>query len=92
MQLGVRQTLLARKDRILPIRRHGGISLETVAREINARIRLGDRDTKKGEEHYLAAGIQLIEAQARVRAEQPGTPWLTWTAVNFPTVKAKVRE
>ena len=66
-----------------------GLSLDMLATTIKERVRLGDRDTKKGEDHYLAAGLHLVEAQARVRAELPGTPWLTWSAINFPDIKER---
>lgn len=70
-----------------------GLPLETLATQIRARVALGDRDKKRSEDHYMAAGLDLIEAQARVRAELPGTLWLTWSAINFPTIKeSRIRQ
>jgi hypothetical protein len=70
-----------------------GLPLETLVTQIKKRVDLGDRDRKRSEDHYMAAGLDLLEAQARVRAELPGTPWLTWTAVNFPTIKeSRIRQ
>ena len=65
------------------------LPLETLARDIKARVDAGDRDAKRSENHYQAAGRHLIEAQARVRAELPGTPWLTWVAFNLPDIKER---
>lgn len=66
-----------------------GLPLETLASDIKARVAAGDRDAKRSEDHYRAAGIQLVEAQARVRAELPGTAWLTWVATNLPDIKER---
>jgi hypothetical protein len=66
-----------------------GLPLETLAEDIKKRVNLGDRDAKRSEDHYKAAGLHLIEAQARVRAELPGTPWLTWVATNLSDIKER---
>jgi hypothetical protein len=48
-----------------------GLPLETLASDITARVKLGDRDAKRSEGHYTAAGLGIIEAHARVTAELP---------------------
>jgi len=63
-----------------------GLPLDTLVADIEARVIAGDRDTKRGADHHKAAGIQLIELKARVRAELPGASWLTWAATNFPRI------
>jgi hypothetical protein len=52
-------------------RSEGGVStaliaINTLGAEIKARIDAGDKALAKAEDHYLAAGIQLVEARRRV--------------------------
>lgn len=52
------------------------VPLDVLGAEIKARIAAGDKAMDKAEQHYIAAGIQLLEAKARVKQ----TPGLTWPA------------
>jgi hypothetical protein len=57
-----------------------GLALEALGRDIKARVAAGDREQEKAEQHYLSAGLHLIEAKARIEAgELPGERWFTWS-------------
>lgn len=43
------------------------IPIDTIGREIKARIEAGDKALDKAEQHYIAAGIQLLEAKKRLK-------------------------
>lgn len=55
------------------------ISIDTVGREIKARIEAGDKALDKAEQHYIAAGIQLLEAQKRIKDKKE----MRWSAFLF---------
>lgn len=55
------------------------VPIEAVGREIKARVEAGDKALDKAEQHYIAAGIQLLEAKARL-AE---TREMRWSAFLF---------
>jgi hypothetical protein len=55
------------------------LPLDTLAETIKARIDAGDKAIDKAGDHYLAAGLLLIEAKERVAR----TPGLTWSAFVF---------
>lgn len=46
------------------------VPLDTLGREIKASIDKGDKAAGKAEEHYLAAGLRMVEAKRRVEAER----------------------
>jgi hypothetical protein len=45
------------------------IPLDTLGAEIRSRLEAGDKAIGKAEDHYLAAGLRLVEARQRVEAE-----------------------
>ncbi|MCB4771177.1 hypothetical protein LGR54_21435 [Ancylobacter sp. Lp-2] len=45
------------------------VPLDTLGAEIKARLEAGDKAIGKAEDHYLAAGLRLVEARQRVEAE-----------------------
>ncbi|MDR6955217.1 hypothetical protein J2X65_004596 [Ancylobacter sp. 3268] len=45
------------------------VPIDTLGAEIRARLEAGDKAIGKAEDHYLAAGLRLIEARQRVEAE-----------------------
>ncbi|MFC7067407.1 hypothetical protein [Brucella rhizosphaerae] len=55
------------------------ISIDTVGREIKARIEAGDKALDKAEQHYIAAGIQLAAAKQRLSE----TREMRWSAFLF---------
>jgi hypothetical protein len=58
-----------------------GLPLASLANDINARIAAGDRDLKRAEDHYKAAGIHLKEARERVKGA--GLNWVPWARENL---------
>lgn len=59
------------------------ISIDTVGREIKARVEAGDKALDKAEQHYIAAGIQLLEAHKRLKE----TREMRWSAFLFSHVR-----
>ncbi|GAA5622013.1 hypothetical protein Brsp04_01895 [Brucella sp. NBRC 12952] len=59
------------------------IAIDTVGREIKARVEAGDKAIDKAEQHYIAAGIQLLEAQKRLKE----TREMRWSAFLFSHVR-----
>lgn len=59
------------------------IAIDTVGREIKARVEAGDKALDKAEQHYIAAGIQLLEAQKRLKE----TREMRWSAFLFSHVR-----
>lgn len=55
------------------------VPIDAVGREIKARIEAGDKALDKAEQHYIAAGIQLLEAKARLAQ----TKEMRWSAFLF---------
>jgi predicted transcriptional regulator len=63
-----------------------GLPLNTLIETVKANIKLGDRDAKRSDERYMAAGLHLIELERRLPEERPDAFWPTWIAENFPQV------
>jgi hypothetical protein len=63
-----------------------GLSITTLVKAVKANVDRGDRDRKKSDDFYTAAGIHLIELKARLPVEEPGARWVTWTAQHFPQI------
>lgn len=61
--------------------------IESLGREIKARIDAGDKALDKAEQHYIAAGIQLAEVKRRL--EQTGE--MRWSAFLFSHARIKRR-
>ncbi|RRD24720.1 hypothetical protein ECB98_13430 [Brucellaceae bacterium VT-16-1752] len=59
------------------------VAIETLGREIKARVEAGDKALDKAEQHYKAAGIQLLEAQKRLKE----TREMRWSAFLFSHVR-----
>jgi hypothetical protein len=59
------------------------IPIETVGADIAARISAGDKAMSKADEHYLAAGIQLLAARTRLQH----TREMRWSAFLFSCCK-----
>jgi multidrug resistance efflux pump len=55
------------------------IAIDAVGREIKVRVEAGDKAMDKAEQHYIAAGIQLLEAHKRLRE----TREMRWSAFLF---------
>lgn len=52
------------------------VSIEALGREIKVRIEAGDKAIDKAEQHYLAAGLQLLEAHKRLKESRE----MNWSA------------
>ncbi|GHC66708.1 hypothetical protein [Limoniibacter endophyticus] len=55
------------------------VAIETLGREIKARVEAGDKALDKAEQHYKAAGIQLLEVHKRLKE----TREMRWSAFLF---------
>jgi hypothetical protein len=51
------------------------LPLDTLGATIKARVARGDKATSDADDHYLAAGLLLLEAKRRLPLEQPGMRW-----------------
>ena len=73
------------------------IPLDTLAREINARLTKADEIEGKANDHRIAAGLQLIAARKRVDAGEAvddtgaGIGWEHWCAININRSQRDVR-
>jgi hypothetical protein len=54
---------------------------DALSREAQARIIAGDKAKQKAENHYLSAGLFLMEARERVG---DGRSWAIWLSKNCP--------
>ena len=61
-------------------------TLTALVEHVNTRVSLGDRDKQRSENHYLAAGLHLIELEQRLPVEAPETSWPDWMAQQFPAI------
>lgn len=61
-----------------------GLTLEALAADIQARSEAGDRDRKRSDDHYKAAGIHLVEARERVKKLK--LPWAPWVRDNLTKI------
>jgi hypothetical protein len=56
-----------------------GLPLPALVETIKARVVAGDRDKQRSDDHYLAAGLGLIELRQRLLVEEPGAIWFAWS-------------
>jgi hypothetical protein len=61
-------------------------TLETVAKQVEARVVAGDRDQKRADDHLKSAGLLLIELKKRLKIEQPGVTWPKWSTIHLKGV------
>jgi hypothetical protein len=58
-------------------------TLETVAKQVEARIAASDRDQRRADDHLKSAGLLLIELKKRLKIEQPGMSWPKWSTIHL---------
>jgi len=58
-------------------------TLETVAKQVEARIAASDRDQTRADDHLKSAGLLLIELKKRLKIEQPGMSWPKWSTIHL---------
>jgi hypothetical protein len=56
-----------------------GLPLPALVETVKARVVAGDRDKQRSDDHYLAAGLGLIEMRQRLPVEEPGAIWFAWS-------------
>jgi hypothetical protein len=66
------------------------LPLGTLGSQIKAHIRAGDRAKEKAEQQYKAAGLYLIEARERVKAD--GKHWVGWLRENVTIAPSRAYE
>src|SRR5262245_3899171 len=58
------------------------MTLEALGAQVRGHIIAGDRAKGKANDHYLAAGLSLVEGKRRIRESSPSEriTWPTWLA------------
>ena len=63
-----------------------GLPLSTLVATVKANIEKGDQARDRSENHYISAGLNLLELKARLPVEEPGAQWITWVSQNFSQI------